>query len=1282
MSNYNDKYEQQLQQCMLKDKFLLTNFNKKNKNNKKTKQESEKQFQSRLDSSIAQAISRRKSIPDIQFPEELPIISKLSEIKKSILENQVIVLSGETGSGKTTQLPKICLDLGLGVKGFIGHTQPRRIAARTVANRIAEELKCNIGESVGFKVRFSDHVSPLTHIKLMTDGVLLAEIQSDRNLLSYEVLIIDEAHERSLNIDFILGYIKSILPKRPDLKVIITSATIDTEKFSQHFNGAPIIEVSGRTFPVEMLYRPLDESSEENSLVKSISDAIFELNRRAPGDTLVFLPGEREIREAAEYLRKHHPDDTEILPLFARLSVKDQEKIFKPHQRRRVVLATNVAETSLTVPGIRYVVDPGLARISRYSIRSRIQRLPIEPVSQAAANQRSGRCGRIEAGVCIRLYSEEDFNSRPPFTDPEILRVNLASVILQMLSLRFDDIHIFPFINPPERKHINDGVKLLYEIGAVDKDHKLIEEGRLISKLPIDPRLGKMLLQANREGCLSEVLIITAFLSIQDPRERPFEAQQKATELHARFKDEKSDFLAILNLWQYFQEQSKHLSQSKLRKLCGKEFIAYMRMREWRDIYIQLKNQALELGLKLNDKEPEYISLHRAILSGLLSNIGFKSENKEFIGAKQKKYFIFPGSHLFKKPPKWIVASEIVETGKNYARNVASIDPEWLVDLASHLLNRSYFEPHWQKNSGQVGAFEKISLFGLIIVQKNRVNYGPIDPKESREIFIRHALVYGEIKAPERFITKNLQAIKTIEEEESKFRRPDLLLPEEDIIEFFNNIIPDNIYSWKSFKPWYDKNKKDDPDFLVLTEEQLIRQSNQNDVEGSHPDKLQIDSFQFKLKYRFEPGVKDDGVTAIVPLSLLSQLKPYWFDWLVPGLIKEKITLLIKSLPKNVRKNFVPAPDFSQKVLESCKPYERPLLVTLSEKLNEFGPVKITALDFSLDKLPPYLFFNFALIDQEGKDIDQSRDISQLQNRYAKQSEKEFEELPLDQMEIEGIVDWSFGDLPDCKALESPMGSLTVYPALVDAKDSVILKYFPTEKEASSHLRAGMIRLIKLSLDNKTQYLQKNLAHIDKQCMYYSSIGQCNELKLDLIDFIINSVFLDGSKPIRNQRTFEKLLEEKQAVLLDVANRACNINLELLKTYNECKKKLKAVSDPQLLEALTDVQEQLQHLVYRKYLSDLDIDSLNSVPRYLKAIIRRLEKLRENVLADRKHMLEIKKYWAKYKKLKISHSDNTGDITKLRWMIEEYRVSLWAQELKTRYPISAKRLDEQFKKMS
>jgi len=1279
--NQNKKYEQKLQQCMLKDKFLLS-LNKQDKYTKGRKQQSEEQFLSRLESSIEQAISRQKTIPDIQFPEELPITAKLDEIKTAILENQVIVLSGETGSGKTTQLPKICLDLGLGVKGFIGHTQPRRIAARTVANRIAEELKCKIGESVGFKVRFSDHVGPLTHIKLMTDGVLLAEIQSDRNLLNYEMLIIDEAHERSLNIDFILGYIKSILPKRPDLKVIITSATIDTEKFSQHFNGAPIIEVSGRTFPVEILYHPLEESSEGNSLVQSISDAVFELNRRAPGDTLVFLPGEREIRETAEYLRKHHPQDTEILPLFARLSVKDQEKIFKPHQRRRVVLATNVAETSLTVPGIRYVVDPGLARISRYSIRSRIQRLPIEPVSQAAANQRSGRCGRIEAGVCIRLYSEEDFNSRPLFTDPEILRVNLASVILQMLSLRFGDIHQFPFINPPERKHINDGVKLLYEIGAVDKDHKLIEEGRLISRLPIDPRLGKMLLQANREGCLSEVLIITAFLSVQDPRERPFEAQQKATELHARFKDEKSDFIAILNLWQYFHEQSKHLTQNKLRKLCAKEFIAYMRMREWRDIYIQLKNQALELGLKLNDKEPDYASLHRAILSGLLSNIGFKAENREFIGAKQKKYFIFPGSHLFKKPPKWVVASEIVETGKNYARNAASIDPEWLVDLASHLLNRSYFEPHWQKKSGQVGAFEKISLFGLIVIQKNRVNYGPIDPKESRELFIRHALVYGEVKTPERFITKNLQTIKAIEAEESKFRRPDLLLPEEDIIEFFDKTIPEDMYSWKSFKPWYDKNKKDNPDFLVLTVEQLIRKSKQNDVEESHPDKLQIDTFQFKLKYRFEPGVKDDGVTAIVPLSLLSQLKPYWFDWLVPGLIKEKITLLIKSLPKNLRRNFVPAPDFAQKMLESCKPYERPLLLTLSEKLSDFGPVKVTESDFSFDKLPPYLFFNIALINQEGKTIDQSRDISELQNRYAEQSEKEFEELPLDQLEIEGIIDWSFGELPDCKELDSPMGSLTVYPALIDEKDSVRLKYFPTKKEASSYLKAGMIRLIKLSLGNKIQYMQKNLINIDKQCMYYSSVGQCNELKLDLVDFIIDSVFLQRGKPIKDRQTFDELLEEKQSVLLDTTNRVCNINLEVLKTYNECKKKLKAASNPQLLEALTDVQEQLQNLVYRQYLSDLDIESLNNIPRYLKAIIRRLEKLSANVLADRKHMLEIKKYWAKYKKFKVSHPDKVDDIAKLRWMIEEYRVSLWAQELKTRYPISSKRLDEQLKKVS
>ena len=707
-----------------------------------------------------------------------------------------------------------------------------------------------------------------------------------------------------------------------------------------------------------------------------------------------------------------------------------------------------------------------------------------------------------------------------------------------------------------------------------------------------------------------------------------------------------------------------------------------MRMREWRDIYIQLKTLALELGMKLNDQQPEYASLHRSILSGLLTNIGFKTEHKEYTGAKQNKFYVFPGSHLFKKPPKWIVASEIVETGKNYARNVAAIDPAWLVDLASHLLSRSYFEPHWQKNSGQVGAFEKISLFGLVVVQKNRVNYGPIAPEESRDIFIRHALVYGEVKSPESFIRKNQQTIATIENEESKFRRPDLLLPEEHIIEFFNEIIPQGIYSWKHFKTWYGKNKKGNPDFLVLSEEQLLREAELLDSAHTHPEILKIGNFQFPLKYHFEPGSVDDGVTACVPLGLLAQLKPYWFEWLVPGLIKEKITLLIKSLPKQLRRNFVPAPDYAQKIIESCQSYQAPLLNMVCEKLNELGKGVVSESDFDIEKLPKYLFFNFALFNQEGKLVEQSRDLTSLQTRYAEQSEKEFEEMPLDQWEIAGITRWDFGDLPESREIESSMGKLTVYPGLVDEKDSVRLKYFPTRKEANLHVKMGLLRLVKLSMADKIRYLEKNLFNIEKQCLNYAAIGQCGELKQHLTDFVISETFLRGEKSLLTQQAFTNNLQENQAKLLEVANKACQLNLEALTGFNECKKKLKSISHPQFLEALSDIQEQLNSLVYRGYLANISLDVLVHYSRYFKAVLRRLDKLLGNSLLDRKHMLELRKYWNKYKLLKTSRPDQTQELEKLRWMIEEFRVSLWAQELKTPYPISAKRLDQQIKIIS
>ncbi|HFE38903.1 MAG TPA: ATP-dependent RNA helicase HrpA, partial [Gammaproteobacteria bacterium] len=899
MNQKLNKIKAQLSHCMIKDRFLLSRELSSYRKAPALNQKKLELFTGRVNKSIELAKQRLQCLPEISYPEELPVVEKRHEIKKLIQDNQVLILSGETGSGKTTQIPKICLELGLGVKGLIGHTQPRRIAARSVATRIATELKTEIGGCVGFKVRFSDHVSPLSHIKLMTDGILLAEIQSDRYLLQYEVLIIDEAHERSLNIDFILGYLKTILKKRPDLKIIVTSATIDTKKFSQHFSNAPIIEVTGRTFPVQVLYHPLDQREDEPSLVKAISEAIFELNRQQAGDTLVFLPGEREIREAAEYLRKHHPPHTEILPLYSRLTVKEQQRVFSSHAGRRVVLATNVAETSLTVPGIRYVIDAGLVRMSRYSIRSRIQRLPIEPVSQAAANQRAGRCGRVSAGTCIRLYSEADFINRPLFTDPEILRVNLAGVILQMKMLKIGDVFEFPFINMPEKKYINDGIKLLEELGAIDAHKNITETGKIMGRFSVDPRLGRMLVEANREGSLAEVLIITAFLTIQDPRERPFDAQQKADACHTRFEDTTSDFLSILKLWAYYQEQSRHLTQNKFRKLCKKEFLSYLRLREWKDILTQLKNAVADAGLKANPEAAGYEQIHRALLSGLLSNIGFRQDDSLFQGAKQKKFSIFPGSNLKKKPPKWVMAAEIVETNKNFARHVAKINPEWIVNLAKHLLNRHYFDPHWQKNAEQVGAFEKISLYGITIIPKQRINYGPIDPQTSRTLFIRHALIYGEMKQQAPFLKHNLKKIQAIESMEHKSRRQDILVSEDEIFDFYDKQLPEKLYSGHDFRKWYRAAQKNNQKLLMLEEKNLIRESASQINALTHPDTLAVKGFQFKLIYYFHPGSENDGVSVRIPVGVLSQVEAHWFEWLLPGLLREKIIALIKSLPKS-----------------------------------------------------------------------------------------------------------------------------------------------------------------------------------------------------------------------------------------------------------------------------------------------------------------------------------------------------------------------------------------------
>ncbi|TVR66823.1 MAG: ATP-dependent RNA helicase HrpA, partial [Candidatus Competibacteraceae bacterium] len=869
------------------------------------------QLSAAVEAAAARLGERRAALPVPTFDDSLPINAHREAIAAAIRAHQVIVLCGETGSGKTTQLPKICLSLGLGVAGLIGHTQPRRIAARSVATRIAAELGATVGGQVGYKVRFSDRIGPDTVVKLMTDGILLAETQSDRQLDQYEVIILDEAHERSLNIDFLLGYLKRLLPRRPDLKLIITSATIDPERFSRHFAQAPIIEVSGRTYPVAMRYRPLlaaDEDERDRDLQQAILDAVDEVWQEGPGDILIFLSGEREIRETAESLRKHHPPNTEVLPLYARLSAAEQNRVFQPRGRPRIVLATNVAETSLTVPGIRYVIDPGTARISRYSPRSKIQRLPVEKISQASANQRAGRCGRVMAGVCVRLYAEEDYQSRPPFTDPEILRTHLAAVILQMSALHLGRPEDFPFVDPPDSRQISDGFRLLFELQAVDEQRRITDLGRQLAKLPVDPRLGRMLLTAQREGCLREALLVVAALAIQDPRERPLDKQQAADEKHRRFRDEHSDFVALLKLWDYYHEQARQLSRNQLRNLCQADFLSFVRMREWHDLHQELLGRVTEMGMRLNEEPAPYANLHRALLTGLLGHLGLKQEENVYLGARGRNFYLFPGSGLFKKRPRWVMAAELVETTRLFARTVARIEPEWVEGLAGPLLKRSYTEPHWEKRSAQVAATERVTLYGLPIVASRRVNYGPLDPALAREIFIRQALVEGEFHCQAAFFRHNRQLLAELEEMEVRARR-DLTADEEALYQFYAERIPEGIYSGPTFETWRKQAEREQPRLLFLDRAALLADAGPVADGERFPDHLDLDGLQLPLSYRFTPGADDDGVTVTVPLAAVNQVDPKQLDWLVPGLRAERMAALLKSLPKALRRNFVPVPN-------------------------------------------------------------------------------------------------------------------------------------------------------------------------------------------------------------------------------------------------------------------------------------------------------------------------------------------------------------------------------------
>jgi ATP-dependent helicase HrpA len=1288
----SESLEKLLNQTMLAERHKLSRRWHKLR---KSGTDAEKQtLLKQVETSVKRAQQRRENIPKPSFNADLPVIERREEIAQAIQDNQVIILCGETGSGKTTQLPKICLELGRGVEGLIGHTQPRRIAARTVATRIAEELDSELGDTVGYKVRFHDQVkADQSYIKLMTDGILLAETQNDKFLNQYDTIIIDEAHERSLNIDFLLGYLKQLLPKRPDLKLIITSATIDTERFSKHFDDAPVIEVSGRTYPVEMRYRPSLENEEGEQgydFVGSIVDAVDELCKAGPGDILVFLSGEHDIRVVSDALRKTQPPQTEVLPLFARQSAAEQNKVFKTGGHRRIVLATNVAETSLTVPGIRYVVDPGYARISRYSVRNKVQRLPIEKVSKSSANQRAGRCGRVAAGICIRLYDEDDFNSRPDFTDPEILRTNLASVILQMISLRLGDPAKFPFINPPPQKMINDGYRLLEELGAVTRDRKITDTGRQLARLPIDPRIAKMILAGQQFNCLSEILVIASALSIQDPRERPMDKQQAADETHSKYKDDRSDFVAFLKLWELYHDKKDSLSQNKLRKYCKENFLSFLRLREWLDIHQQLSIQIKEMGFKPNQTPADYREIHQGLLSGLLSNIAFKSDKHEYTGTRNLKLNIFPGSSLHKKGPKWIMAAELVETGKLYARIVAKIEAEWIEPLAEHLINKQYSDPHWEKKPAQVVAFERVTLYGLPIVARRRVHFGPIEPATANEIFIRDALVQGDWHCNAPFFKHNQQLIEGIELLEQKSRRRDVLVDDDVLFEFYKQRISAHIINGASFEKWRKKVEKDKPKLLFLTREDLMQHQAEHVTADSFPDQMMVNRVPLALEYNFEPGKQSDGITKTIPLSLLNQTNEDRYQWLVPGLLREKVIFLIKGLPKAQRRHFIPVPTYADNCLKNMSVEDGALLPALSRQLHKLTGINIPLSAWDVTELPVYLQMNFRLVDENGALLDESRNLTELKQKWAKQAAASFRNIPDSDYEQRALTQWQFGDFPESVSLDQNGLKITAFPALVDKGDNVDLTLMDTQAQSNQHTPAGLRRLFMLAQADSVKYLKKNLPNIKTMCMQYSNVPESpfdeakhnaqlspsEQLITDLIHVAFDRCFLLDKPAIRSQADFEQRLAENKGQLINVASQLAQQFANPLAEYHNVAKRLGDKLPLTAINAIKDIREQLNHLIYLGCVHDMPDEALKRLPVYFQAIGQRLDKLVSDPTKDRGWAGQVAPHWQRYLSQRSKyHSD---ELDTYRWMIEEFRVSLFAQGLKTAYPISDKRLNKQW----
>ncbi|ETS30889.1 ATP-dependent RNA helicase HrpA [Photorhabdus temperata] len=1231
-------------------------------------------------------INRQAVCPTIKYPENLPVSQKKDDIYKAIRDHQVVIIAGETGSGKTTQIPKICLELGRGIKGLIGHTQPRRLAARAVANRLAEELETSVGSAVGYKVRFSDHVSDNTLVKLMTDGILLAELQNDRLLKQYDTLIIDEAHERSLNIDFILGYLRQLLPKRPDLKVIITSATIDPERFSRHFHHAPIIEVSGRTYPVEVRYRPViaEDSDGERDQLEAIIDAVDELGREGPGDILVFMSGEREIRDTADALNKLNLRHTEVLPLFARLSNSDQNRIFQSHAGRRIVLATNVAETSLTVPGIKYVIDTGYARISRYSYRTKVQRLPIEPISQASANQRKGRCGRVSDGICIRLYSEDDFLSRPEFTDPEILRTNLASVILQMTSIGLGDIGAFPFVQPPDKRNIQDGVRLLEELGAIDQhatvkgNYRLTLIGQQLAQLPVDPRLARMVLEARHHGCVREVMVITSALSIQDPRERPLEKQQVSDEKHRRFADKDSDFIAFLKLWDFLKEQQKELSSSQFRKLCRQDYLNYLRVREWQDVYTQLRQVVKEVGLPVNSQDADYRSIHVSLLSGLLSHIGQKDTDKqEYTGARNARFSIFPGSGLFKKPPKWAMVAELVETNRLWGRIAARIEPEWIEPLATHLVKHHYSEPHWQKSQGATMAKEKVTLYGLPIVASRLINYSKIDPMLCRELFIRHALVEGDWQTRHAFFRANLKLREEIEELEHKSRRRDILVDDEILFSFYDQRIPQSVVSTGHFDRWWLKTNRAQPDLLNFEKNMLIKGDADKISALDYPNYWYQDALKLRLSYQFEPGTEADGVTVHIPLPVLNQVKDAGFDWQIPGIRYDLVVALIKSLPKPVRRNFVPAPNYAQAFMERVPQPQSTLLDSLEKELRRMTGVTVSRDDWQLAQVPDHLKMTFRVAGEKNRAIAEGKDLAALKLRLKEKVQETLSAVADDGIEQSGLHIWSFGELPERYEQKRGGYSVKAFPALVDEKESIGIRLFETELEQQTAMWEGTRRLLLLNIPSPIKYLHEKLPNKSKLGLYFNPYGKVLDLIDDCISCGVDKLIAGNGGPAWNEQTFIQLQNKVRAELNDTVVEIARQVEQILTTVFAINKRLKGRVDISLALALSDIKAQLSGLVFRGFVTANSWKRLPDVLRYLHGIDRRLEKLAIDPHRDRTQMgrvENVQQQWQLWLAKLSLQQKQLPEVQEIRWMIEELRISLFAQQLGTPYPISDKRI--------